>query len=78
MCLFECDTQLDWIGGGYTNEVRELIKVCKNGGATLSGCPCDGFQRVVLHSMKLLAVLLTFENPKKGLQLPLIRPVCML
>lgn len=35
-CLFECDTQLDWIGGGYINEVRELIKVCKNGGATLS------------------------------------------
>ena len=77
LCLFECDAQLDRIGSGldflsYINEVRELIKLCRNGGTTLSGCPCDDFQRVVLHFMKLLAVLLTFENPKKGLQLPLI------
>ena len=77
LCLFECDAQLDRIGSGldflsYINEVRELIKLCRNGGTTLSGCPCDDFQRVVLYLMKLLAVLFTFENPKKGLQLPLI------
>ena len=37
----------------------------------LAGVPVMTF-RVVLHFMKLLAVLLTFENPKKTLQLPLI------
>ena len=57
LCLFKCDTQLDRTGSdldflSYINEVRELIKLCKNGGTILSGCPCDGFQRVVLHFMK--------------------------
>lgn len=32
------------------------------------GCPCDGSQRAVLYFMLLLAVSLTFEDPKKGLR----------
>lgn len=53
MCLFECDAQLDWIGSGLAlskyYKWSELIKICKQGGATFSGCPCDGSPSAVLY-----------------------------
>lgn len=50
----------------YTKEVRELIKICKDGSATYNRCPHDGPQSVIWHFTKFCAVS-TSENPKKGL-----------
>lgn len=58
----------------YTKEVRELIKMREDGGATFNRCPRDGSQSVIGRFAKFCAVS-TSENPEKGLWLLLAHSV---
>lgn len=69
--------EVAWLYPHYTKEMRGPIKICRDGGATLRGCPWDGSQSIVLYFMLLLALLSTFVNPKKGLQFLLIHSLHM-